>query len=345
MLFTPAEAAKAERRNTTATSGPDCRVGMISRREVLISAVAGFVRPWTTVLASSSRSATPVNFDVPAGASDCHVHVFGDPQRFPLSPSRTYTPESASVEEMRVLHRALHTDRVVVVNPSVYGTDNSCTLDAVNQLGSSARAIAVIDDKTPETALDEMDRSGVRGIRINLETSGLTDPALARQRFQAGVARIKGRKNWHIQLYARPSLIETMADLIKGAPMPVVFDHFGGAKAALGLTQPGFQTLLKLLGSGVAYVKISGAYRSSTRAPDYPDVAPIARALIAENPQRILWGTDWPHPSQVPGRKTEISPLLQIDDGRLFNHLAVWAPEASLRRKILVENPAGLYGF
>jgi len=145
------------------------------------------------VLASASQPATSVNFDVPAGACDCHVHVFGDPQRFPFSPSRTYTPELASIGEMRVLHRALHTDRVVVVNPSVYGTDNSCTLDAVKQFGSSARAIAVIDDKTPDAALDKMDRSGVRGIRINLETGGQADPTLARKRFQTGVDRVNPR--------------------------------------------------------------------------------------------------------------------------------------------------------
>lgn len=322
---------------------------MLSRRDVLITAAAAgaaaVLRPWTTVLASASQPTTPVNFDVPAGSSDCHAHIFGDPRRFPFWSSRAYTPEPASVEEMRVLHRALHTDRVVVVHPSVYGTDNSCTLDAVKQLGSSARAIAVIDDKTPEAALDEMDRAGVRGIRINLETSGQGDPAVARQRFEAGVERIKDRKHWHIQVYARLSVIEGAVDLINAAPMPVVFDHFGGAKAALGVAQPGFETLLKLLRSGKAYVKISGAYRSSTLAPDYPDVVPLAKALIAENPQRVLWGTDWPHPSQVPGQRMEVSPLLQIDDGRLFNQLAVWAPEAALRTTILVDNPTKLYGF
>ena len=297
------------------------------------------------MLASVSQPATPLNFDVPARACDCHVHVFGDPQRFPFSSSRTYTPEPASVKEMRILHRALHKDRVVIVNPSVYGTDNSCTLDAVKQLGSSARAVAVIDDKTSEAALDEMDRAGVRGIRINLETSGQADPAVARQHLQAGVERIKGRKTWHLQVYARLSVIEGTRDLIEAAPIPVVFDHFGGAKAALGVAQPGFETLLKLLRSGKAYVKISGAYRSSTLGPDYPDVVPLAKALVAENPQRILWGTDWPHPSQVPGQKTEISPRFQIDDGHLFNQLTIWAPDAAMRTTILVENPAKLYGF
>jgi predicted TIM-barrel fold metal-dependent hydrolase len=322
---------------------------MLSRREALVTAAAtcaaAVIRPWTTLLPSASYPVTPVKFDVPAGACDCHVHIFGDPQRFPFSSSRTYTPQLASVEELRVLHRSLRTDRVVVVNPSVYGTDNSCTLDAVKQLGSRARAVAVIDDKTPEAALDDMDRAGVRGIRINLETSGQADQAVARQRFEAGVERIQGRKNWHIQVYARLSVIEATADLVEAAPMPVVFDHFGGAKAALGVAQQGFETLLKLLRSGKAYVKISGAYRSSTLGPDYPDVVPLAKALVAENPQRILWGTDWPHPSQVPGQKTEISPPLQIDDGHLFNQLTIWAPDAAMRTTILVENPARLYGF
>ena len=269
---------------------------MLSRREILITARAAsataVIRPWTTALASgsvvptrfdgsvsASQPTTPVKFDVPAGACDCHAHIFGDPQRFPFSPSRSYTPEPASVEEMRAVHRTLHTDRVVIVNASVYGTDNSCTLDAVKQLGSSARAIAVIDDKTPDNALDEMDRAGVRGIRINLETSGQANPAVARKRFKAGVESIKGRKNWHIQVYARLSVVEGIADLIAAAPMPVVFDHFGGAKAVLGVAQQGFGTLLKLLRSGTAYVKISGAYRSSTLAPDYPDVVPLARLI------------------------------------------------------------------
>jgi predicted TIM-barrel fold metal-dependent hydrolase len=328
---------------------------MLARRQMMITAAAAtaatIIRPWKHASAfapqpgTASQPATPVNFDVPAGACDCHVHIFGDPQRFPFSSTRTYTPESASVKELRALHRALHAVRVVVVNPSVYGTDNSCTLDAIQQLGPNARAIAVIDEKTPAAALDNMERVGVRGVRINLETGGQADPAVARQRFQTGVACINGRKNWHIQVYARLPLIETIADLIKAAPTPVVLDHFGGAKAALGVAQPGFESLLQLIRSGKAYVKISGAYRSSTLAPDYPDVVPLAKALISANPQRILWGTDWPHPSTAPGRKTDISPLLQIDDGRLLNQFAIWAPEPSVRKTILVDNPAKLYGF
>jgi predicted TIM-barrel fold metal-dependent hydrolase len=322
---------------------------MLSRREVLIGAAAAgvnvLVRPATIVLASASQPSTPVNFDVPAGSCDCHTHIFGDPQRFPYTRARVYTPEPASIDEMRSLHRALRTDRVVVVHPSVYGTDNACTLDAIKQLGSGARGIAVIDNKTPDAMLDELDRGGIRGIRINLETAGLTDPALARQRFKDAIERTRGR-NWHVQIYTRLSVIESFADKVLAAPVPVVFDHFGGAQAALGIQQPGFDTLVKLVQKGKAYVKISAAYRISKQTPDYPDVALLAKALIAANAQRILWGTDWPHPAQIPGRNpTETTPLLPIDDGRLFNQLAVWAPDAAQRKTILVDNPAKLYGF
>src|SRR6266852_4020126 len=243
---------------------------MLTRRDVLKGAaaagVAALIRGGSTAIASASQPSTVVNFSVPAGACDCHTHVFGDAKRFPFAASRNYTPEPASVAEMRALHRALHTDRVVIVQPSVYGTDNACTLDGMKQLGSSARGIAVIDEKTPEAALDEMDRAGIRGIRINLETAGQTDPEIGRKRFQAAVERIKNRK-WHIQIYARLSVIEGIKNQVAAAPMPVVFDHFAGTQAAPGVEQPGFSSLLNLLRTGKAYVKISAPYRSSTLAP------------------------------------------------------------------------------
>jgi predicted TIM-barrel fold metal-dependent hydrolase len=323
---------------------------MLSRRRVVIGAAAAgaaaLVQPLVPAFAAASQPSTRVNFSVPVGACDCHTHIFGDSRRFPFAPSRIYTPEHASINEMRSLHRALHTDRVVIVHPIVYGTDNSCTLDAIKQLAPHARGIAVIDDKTPEAALDEMNHAGVRGIRLNLETVGQSDPAIARQRFHAAVLRIKNRLGWHLEVYTRLSVIEALVDLVATAPLPIVFDHFGGARAVLGTQQAGFDTLLRLVQTGKAYVKVSAPYRSSTRAPDYPDVAPLAKALIAANPRRILWGTDWPHPSQVPGRRpTRISPLFQIDDGRVFNQFAVWAPDAAQRKIILADNPAKLYDF
>jgi predicted TIM-barrel fold metal-dependent hydrolase len=291
------------------------------------------------------HSITPVDFDVPQGACDCHFHIFGDPVRFPFAASRSYTPEPASLAELLALHRALHITRAVIVQPSVYGTDNSCTLDALKQYGSRARGIAVLPAAIPSTTLDNMNRAGIRGVRLNMETGKNTNLADARSRLKSAIEQIQGR-DWHVQVYAALPVVAALSDLVLESPVPVVFDHFGGAKGAAGLQQPGFDKLLHLIRSGKAYVKISGAYRVSRNAPDYPDAAPLARALIAANPQRILWGSDWPHPNTGSGRRPgEISPLHRVDDGHLLNLLAVWAPDANLRHKILVDNPATLYGF
>jgi predicted TIM-barrel fold metal-dependent hydrolase len=322
---------------------------VISRRAFLRTAVlAAGSGPWVSrALAKAAQPRTPVGFAVPPGACDCHVHIF-DPQRFPFSPARVYTPEPGSLEELAALHRALRIDRTVVVQPSIYGTDNSCTLDALRHLGAGGRGVAVIDAQTTEAALDEMGRASIRGIRINLATAGITDPAVARRRLQEGIARIRDR-GWHVQIYTQPDVIAAISDLVLASPVPVVFDHFGGAIAARGLQQPGFGALIELVKSGPAYVKISGAADYvSTEAPGYADVTPLAQALVAANPQRILWATNWPHPdpARVPGRKaTDLAPLFQTDDGRILNLLPVWVPDPASRHAILVDNPARLYGF
>ena len=319
---------------------------MPTRREVLIGAIAaGATMHMRASFAKAAQPATLVNFDVPAGACDCHTHIHGDPQTFPYFSGRVYTPETALPEEMAALHRALHMQRVVIVTPSVYGTENSATLYGMKARGADARGVAVIDDKTPESSLDAMDRAGVRGIRLNLATGGGNDPSAGRKRFEAAVERVQKRK-WHIQMYTNLAVISSIKDLVAASPVPAVFDHFGGARAELGTGQPGFADLIELVRSGKAYVKISGAYRASKLAPDYPDAAPLARALITANADRIVWGTDWPHPNSSSGNPaTQVTPLFQIDDGRLLNQLPVWAPEAAIRKKILVDNPASLYGF
>ena len=156
------------------------------------------------------------------------------------------------------------------------------------------------------------------------------------------------QRGWHIQVYAEIPIVAAIKDLVLDSPVPVVFDHFGGAKAAGGTEQPGFADLIELAGSGKAYVKISGAYRASMLAPDYSDVAPLARVLVAANADRILWGTHWPHPDTTVRKghtPMDTSPMLQIDDGRLLNRLPVWVPDAATRERILVRNPARLYGF
>jgi predicted TIM-barrel fold metal-dependent hydrolase len=318
---------------------------MVSRREVL---VGGLVTAVSGMFSQNApQPGSQVSFYIPPGGCDCHVHVFGDPKRYPFWDGRSYTPEPATVEELRGLLQALHLDRVVVVQPSVYGTDNSCTLDSIRTLGKRARAVVVIDHKTSEASLDEMHRAGVRGIRLNFSTLGITDPAAARQRLLAGVLRVKN-PNWHIQINTQPGTIEALHEELKALPVTLVIDHFGGMTAARGIEQPGFGTLVSLVKAGKAYVKISAAADSVSTRPDLSDVAPFARALVAANPRQILWGTNWPHPGSaaIAGRKpTDLAPHVPTDDGKVLNMLPVWVPDAATRRMILVENPARLYGF
>jgi predicted TIM-barrel fold metal-dependent hydrolase len=183
-------------------------------------------------------------------------------------------------------------------------------------------------------------------VRVNLETAGETDPGAARRNLAAAVERV-ARLGWHVQVYTRLSVVAELSDEVTRLAVPIVFDHFGAAQAAGGVDQPGFAALLQLVNAGHAYVKVSAAYRSSEKAPAYGDVAPLAKALIAANPDRIVWGTDWPHPHAAsPDRALdELAPFYDIDDGLALNQLASWAPSAAIRRKILVDNPARLYDF
>src|SRR6266436_7803512 len=213
---------------------------MPTRRDVLLASIAAGVAMKTrTAFAKAVQPATAVNFEVPAGACDCHTHIHPDPEKFPFFAGRVYTPELASPEEMSALHKALKMERVVIVTPSIYGPDNSATLFGMTARGATARGVAVIDDKTPESDLDAMGKAGIRGIRLNLATGGVSDPAVGRPRFQAAVERVKNR-GWHIQLFTGLAMISAIKDLVAASPVPVVFDHFGGPQAALGPEQPGF---------------------------------------------------------------------------------------------------------
>ena len=318
---------------------------MLTRREFMVGAVAaGVILNTQTAFAKPSQPSTSVNFEVPPGACDCHTHIHGDPAQFPFFAGRVYTPEMALPDEMARLHKALHIQRVVIVTPSVYGTDNSATLWGMKARGNDARGVAVINDKTPESELDALGQAGMRGIRLNLKTVGISDPAVAVQMFQASAERMK-KRNWHIQLFASMEMIRAIKAQLAASPVPLVFDHFAGAEPEQGVDQPGFADILDLVRAGKAYVKIS-----VTEGPrhDYSGFIPLAKALIAANPDRILWGTNWPHPNSVtpPGRKpTDLTPLWQVDDGLVFNLLPVWAPDPAIRKKILVDNPARLYGF
>jgi len=315
---------------------------MFTRRQVLLGAAAAMLsRP---VAAGASQPA----FGVPAGACDCHTHVFGDPSQFPFWSGRTYTPPVADVAAWRTIHRTLRMERGILVQPSVYGTDNRCLLDAVARLGRGTRGVAVIADTAPAAELDALHRGGVRGIRVNLETFGIADPAAASERLRRAVAQLAHRP-WHVQLFVRSSIVPPLESAVAESPLPIVFDHFGGVRAEAGPGDPGFQALVRMVRGGKAYVKVSAAYRvSSSGSPDYVDVRPFARALIDANPERVLWGSDWPHPDsrrRDGPEVSEISSNLPVDDVAALNQLAVWAPDAAVRRTILVDNPARLYGF
>lgn len=308
---------------------------MTTRRVLLTTTLIGA----KSILAKASQPKTPVSFKVPAHACDCHTHIFGD---FPLFEGRSYTPEFALPAEMSALHQALHMERVVIVTPSIYGTDNASSLFGMKARGKHARGVAVIDDRTTERELDTMHQAGMRGIRLNLN-NGPRASEPPRERFAAAAKRMKAR-NWHVQMFAGPSVISEIKDLVLDSPVPVVFDHFGGATFTAGADQAGFADVVELVRSGQAYVKIS--ISGPNIGLPFAGAAVLAKMLIAANPDRVLWGTDWPHPHSASGKKpTDVSPLKVVDDGQVLNQLPLWAPDAATRQKILVDNPARLYGF
>ena len=287
-----------------------------------------------------------VNFTVPQGACDCHTHVFGPTTTYPLAMNRVYTPGQASVASLLALQQHLHLGRVVVVQPSPYAADNACTVDALLEMGGRARGVAVIDEATTDVQLQALHDAGVRGIRLNLETGGIHDPVAAAQQLRWASERVASL-GWHLQLYTNLAVLAALQDVIRSLPNPVVIDHFGGAQAASGSGQLHFDVLLQLVREGNVWVKLSAPHRISS-APDCQDAGTLVSALVAANSDRMLWGSDWPHPGPKPG--VARSPLVtevfnQINDGRALNRLAEWVNDEVTLRKILVDNPARLYDF
>ncbi|MGE0733917.1 MAG: amidohydrolase family protein [Alphaproteobacteria bacterium] len=273
----------------------------------------------------------PPGFVMPDGAWDCHAHVFGPLDRFPYVADRSFTPPAASVDVYARMLSRLGFGRGVLVQPSVYGTDNRAQAAALEAGNGHWRGVAVVDDDVSAEALSALDAAGFRGARFNLVYRG----GVARAALEA-VARLIAPFGWHIQLFADVSRLDDLAALLAGLPVPTVIDHMGFVPAARGTNDPGFQSLLRTLGAGRAWVKLSGANRiTSRRTAPYDDVVPFARALIAANPDRLVFGTDWPHVHL---------PVPMANTGALLGELAFWAPDLYVREKILVHNPARLYG-
>ena len=286
-----------------------------------------------------------VSSAIPAGATDCHMHVFE--ARYPPSPSRTYTPGPAPLEQYRKVAAALRLERAVVVQPSAYGTDNSCTLDAVAALGLSARAVVGIDPAISDDELDRLHRRGARGVRVNSASRGQRNVDEIAGLVSATARRIE-RLGWHLQIFTDLAVIEQLRKTLRTLPVPVVIDHMGLAQAAQGPAQRGLAALGDLLASGRGWVKLSGAYRVSVREPGFADAVAIIRALIEANPDRCVWGTDWPHVGghgHAPSAEAPPAIYRRLDTAALLDQVVACAGDDATVCKILVDNPAKLYGF
>lgn len=275
--------------------------------------------------------APPERFTPPAGSCDCHAHVFGPVERYPYAESRSYTPPDALPERYARLLETLGLARGVLVQPSVYGTDNRNVLDALAADPQRYRGVVVVGPELPEAELRRMHALGVRGVRFNVLSGG----GLALDGLERMAARL-APLGWHLQLFVDLPALAELESRLAVLPVPVVVDHMGFVQAGMPLDDPGFLALLRLVEGG-AWVKLSGAYRLTTQPLPYADVAPYARALVAANPERMIWGSDWPHPHYTAHPMPE--------DGALLDALADWTPDEPVRNAILAANPARLYDF
>ena len=273
----------------------------------------------------------PPSFKAPEGAADCHFHVFGPETDYPYAEPRRYTPPQVLESDYREMAGVLGLARGVVVQASPYGADNARVVEAIRVLGPGYVGVGVVDTDAPVERLDELNRLGIRGARINSASGGRSGI----ERMSELAAKIKGF-GWHMQFHIHAEQLAELEPEIRRLPTDVVFDHMGLFPADVPLTHPDFRLLLRLLESGSAWVKLSGAERISRLGFPYRDAVPVARALIDAAPERVVWGTDWPH--------TNVKPAIP-NDGDLMDLLAEFAPDERVRRKILVENPCALYGF
>ena len=309
----------------------DRRRLMKSAGAMALAAAAGAVRfeqafaqqvPW------SSGTESP-KLKAPANACDCHMHIYD--AKYPTDPKATLKPADALVADYKLLQKRIGTSRNVVVTPSTYGTDNRVTLDAIAQIGPTARGVAVVDATVTDAELKRLNGLGIRGIRFNLVQAGATTAEMIEP-----LSRRVNDLGWHIQIHMKGEQIAGIEDLLLRVPSPIVFDHLGRLAQPNALDNPGFKTISKLIDKGRTWVKLSGAYQDTkVGPPTYSDTVAVARAYIKAAPERMVWASDWPHPTEKD----------KPDDAVLFDLLAQWAPDEAMRTRILVQNPATLYGF
>lgn len=282
---------------------------------------------------------------LPEGACDCHVHVFGPPERYPFAPDRVYTPGEADEEMLLALHGRLGIDRVVLVQPSPYGFDNARMIAALARLGERARAVAVVSADAPEQELIALKATGVSGLRLNVDTAGVVDPAAVWTALATQSDRC-ARLGWHTQILTRLSVIEALESRIATLPAPLVIDHFGRPDIDGAIDQPGFPALLRLLGTGNVWVKLSSIGRLCASRPQ-DRIAPFVRALVETRPDRLVWGSDWPHTGGGRNKRSihEIEPFSEVDDAASLAALSRAIGDHATLHRILVGNPARLYRF
>ena len=277
----------------------------------------------------NERAAPPPELKAPPGACDTHMHFYQG--RFPSAPSALFTPPDAWIEDYKAVQARLGLERVVVVQPTTYGLDNTAQLEAMAALGAAARGVMVVDTSVSEAELERLTALGVRGARFFMLPGG----AVPWDILEEVAARIHPF-GWHVQLQMNGRELPDYLALLRRLPCGLVVDHVGRFMPPVGLEDSSFKVLLGLLESGRCWVKLSAPYESSkTGAPAFADIRPLARALVTAAPERMLWASNWPHPNQNPA----------LDNALALDLLLEWVEDEALRARILVENPAWLYGF
>jgi predicted TIM-barrel fold metal-dependent hydrolase len=269
-------------------------------------------------------------FKLPPGATDAHCHVFGPAAKFPYAANRRYTPQDAPKEMLAALHAHLGVERAVIVQASCHGSDNAAMLDCIASDRKRYRGVAIVDDGFIDADYDRLHDGGVRGVRFNFvkHLGGAPDMAV----FARVIDRIKGR-GWHVVLHLDAPDIVPLTPTMRALPLPFVVDHMGRVPAAGGIAQPALRALIALARLDNCWIKVCGAERISM--PPYTQAVPIAQALVQAAPERVLWGTDFPHPNATH----------EADEADLVDLLPQYACDALAQRRLLVDNPARLYGF
>ena len=293
------------------------------------------------------RDPTPAAFVPPPGACDCHTHIFGPYDRYPLAAERSYTPPPAPVADLVARLDRAGLARAVIVQPSAYGTDNSRTLDAVAEQPERLRAVVVIDGNESDAALAQMHAAGARGVRLNLISAGGPRGTTVQELLIRVAARIRPL-GWHMQIYTDLDVIADNAATLDALGVDIVLDHMAKIDAVEGAAHPHFATLRRLVDGGRFWVKLSGVYRVSPDLHGTPEAHALARALIALNPERMVFGTDWPHLANHSRTSSRAPPVIDyhpIDYGRLVSAVAAWTGDRETIAQILSVNPARLYDF